>query len=220
MDHGVEMERVQLLVLALCGHFGKKGSGMNAFASLTTDANEVAGVAPPLSMKLAVAAVGVEKAPAWLQAKWQGQTNEMFVYGETRKEYAKGGFLSATLFFHRFGGLAPLTGSSRQWDPHLKRDLDAYLTEAIDKGWQLPPTTEPKILFEVGGNILRRVRGYNRLIEGLLPKLDLFVTVDSRLSNTALHSDYVLPAAAWYERDDITWATPLAPFSQATTKAT
>ncbi|MBI4515322.1 MAG: molybdopterin-dependent oxidoreductase [Deltaproteobacteria bacterium] len=217
--HGVEMERVQLLVLALCGHFGKKGAGMNAFPSLTTDANEAAGVAPALPMKLALAAVGLEKAPAWLHAKWQGHTNEMFIYGETRKEYAKGGFLSATLFFHRFGALAPLTGSSRRWDPHLKRDLDAHLTEAVEKGWQLLPTTEPKIFFEVGGNILRRVRGYDRLIDGLLPRLKLLVTVDSRLSNTARYSDYVLPAAAWYERDDITWATPHAPFSQATTKA-
>jgi len=52
---------------------------MNAFPSLTTDAQEVAGIAPPLPMKLALAAVGLEKAPAWLQAKWEGLTNEMFI---------------------------------------------------------------------------------------------------------------------------------------------
>ena len=45
------------------------------------------------------------------------------------------------------------------------------------------------------------------------------VTIDWRMSNTALHSDYVLPAAAWYEKDDITWATPLSPFSQVITRA-
>ena len=217
--HGVEMERVQFLVLALCGHYGKKGSGMNAFASLTTDANEAAGIAPSLPMKLALAAVGVEKAGAWMQAKWHGLTNEMFVYGETRKEYAKRGFVSATLFFHRYGGVGPLTGSSRRWDPHLPRELDAYLDEAVAKGWQHTPTTEPKIFFEVGGNILQRVRGYDRLIDTLLPRLDLLVTVDSRMSATARYSDYVLPAAAWYERADITWATPHAPFSHVTTTA-
>jgi len=217
--HGIEMERAQILLLALCGHFGKKGSGMNAFPSLTVTSNGVAGIAPPLSMKLAVAAVGLEKAPAWARAKWQGLTNEMFVYDETRKEYLKGGMISAALFFHRFGGLAPLTGSSRRYDPHLKRDLDAYIEEAVEKGWQLLPKTEPKIFFEVGGNILRRVRGWNRLIDGLLPRLDLLVTVDSRMSTTALYSDYVLPAAAWYERADITWATPHAPFCHVTTKA-
>jgi anaerobic selenocysteine-containing dehydrogenase len=39
------------------------------------------------------------------------------------------------------------------------------------------------------------------------------------MSQTALHSDYVLPAAAWYEKDDITWATPIAPFAHVTTRA-
>ena len=67
--------------------------------------------------------------------------------------------------------------------------------------------------------MLRRVRGYQKMLENLFPKLDLVVTLDWRMSNTALHSDYVLPAAAWYEKDDITWATPLSPFSQVITKA-
>ena len=218
--HAVEMERVQFLVLALCGHFGKQGSGMNAAPWLTIDGAEAAGMARPLPLKLGLAAMAAEKAPALLRAKWDGQTTEMFIYGEARKEYAKGGFVSSALFFHRFGGLAPLTGSARRWDPHLKRDFDAYLTDAVAKGWQHLPQTEPKIFFEVGGNVLRRVRGYDRLVDGLFNKLSLAVTVDSRMSNTALYSDYVLPAAAWYERDDITWATPLAPFAHATTKAT
>jgi nitrate reductase alpha subunit len=45
------------------------------------------------------------------------------------------------------------------------------------------------------------------------------VTVDWRMSNTALLSDYLLPAASWYEKDDITWATPIAPFAHVTTRA-
>jgi anaerobic selenocysteine-containing dehydrogenase len=39
------------------------------------------------------------------------------------------------------------------------------------------------------------------------------------MSNTALYSDYVLPAAGWYEKDDINFGTPLSPFSHATTRA-
>jgi len=38
------------------------------------------------------------------------------------------------------------------------------------------------------------------------------------MSYTALHSDYVLPAATWYEYDDIPWTTPIAPFAHATTR--
>jgi nitrate reductase alpha subunit len=39
------------------------------------------------------------------------------------------------------------------------------------------------------------------------------------MSNTALLSDYLLPAASWYEKDDIAWATPIAPFAAVTTRA-
>lgn len=218
--HGLEMERAQILVLALCGQIGKKGSGMNAFPWLAIDANEAASVARPLALPLAVAALAAETAPAFLRAKWNGYTTEMFLLEEMRKEYANGGFVPLTLFFHRFGGTAPLGGSSRRWDPHLQRDLDDYLATAVEKKWQLVPTAEPRVFFQVGGNILRRARGYDRLVQHLVSKLALLVTLDWRMSHTAAHSDYVLPAAAWYERDDITWATPLAPFAHATTAAT
>ncbi len=218
--HGVEMERVQILVLALCGQFGRKGSGFNAFPWLTIEASEAAGVAPSMPLKLAMITLGAQAAPGLLKSKWKGETTEMFLGRAAREEYAKGGFISSTLFAHQLGGLSSITGSAKQWDPTLKRDFDAHLREAEEKGWQLVPKVAPEILFEVGGNFLRRWRGYDRAIDNLLPKLPLLVTVDWRLSATALHSDYVFPAAAWYERDDITWATPIAPFAQATTAAT
>jgi nitrate reductase alpha subunit len=89
----------------------------------------------------------------------------------------------------------------------------------LDKGWQAVPETPPRVFFESGGNFFRRIRGYDRLIEHLLPKLDLAVTIDWRMSNTALHSDYVLPAAGWYEKDDICWGSSVAPFCHITTRA-
>ena len=101
----------------------------------------------------------------------------------------------------------------------MKREIDDYLAEALEKGWQFAHEVQPRILFEDGGNLLRRIRGYQKIIEVLLPKLDLLVTLDWHMSNTALYSDYVFPAAAWYEKDDITWATTLAPFAQVITRA-
>ncbi|MBW2422346.1 MAG: molybdopterin-dependent oxidoreductase [Deltaproteobacteria bacterium] len=53
----------------------------------------------------------------------------------------------------------------------------------------------------------------------MLPKLDLMVTVDWRMSNTARYGDYVLPAAGYYEKNDIAWGSGIAPFSHPTTKA-
>jgi DMSO reductase family type II enzyme molybdopterin subunit len=217
--HGLEMERVQFLVLALCGQFGKKGSGISAFPWLSL-ASEALVVAPgTLSPKMGLVALAAKAAPSLIMAKLRGYTNEMFMYESARHEYSKGGFLPGSLFFHVAGGLDANTGRSAEWDPHMKRELKDYLDESIAKGWQTAPSTEPRILFEVGGNILRRIRGYDKLYQGLLPKLDLLVTVDWRMSNTALHSDYVLPAAGWYEKDDITWATPISPFAHVTTRA-
>ncbi|MBW2233234.1 MAG: molybdopterin-dependent oxidoreductase, partial [Deltaproteobacteria bacterium] len=218
--HGIEMERVQILVLALAGQIGKKGSGITGFPFLSITGADALGMAPGwLPPKLGLKAVALESAPAFIKSKLAGLTDEMTLYELTREEYKSGRYISANLFFHAHGGLADRFGSSQRWDPYLQRNLQSYLDEAVEKGWQQVPVTPPRIFFEVGGNILRRVRSYDQLYEGFLPKLDLLVTVDWRMSNTALHSDYVLPAAAWYERDDITWATPIAPFAHVTTRA-
>ena len=210
----MEMERTQLLVMALCGQFGKKGSGLNAFPMISIDGNFPVGVAPPPMPDLGsfVSMLRDGMRPA------DDETEEMFYLRTMRELHEAGNFISSALLFHVHGGLAPLTGGARRWDPHQPRETGEYLQEAFDKGWQLPPPA-PRIFFSSGGNILRRVRGYDRLHEGFLPKLDLMVTLDWRMSQTAYHSDYVLPAAGWYERDDIVWATPIAPFTQATTRA-
>jgi DMSO reductase family type II enzyme molybdopterin subunit len=219
--HGIEMERAQILVLVLAGQVGKKGSGINSFPAMTT-----AGVAAAIiSTGTFPARVGslltmVGAAPEFLRGKWKGLTDEMIIYQMAREEYRKGGYLPGMLYFHFQGGLDAQYGSSARWDPTMKRDLKEYLAESIEKGWQIvSPQTRPRIFFEVGGNVLRRTRAHDRLHETWLPKLDLLVTLDWRMSTTALHSDYVFPAAGWYEKDDITWATPIAPFAHVTTRA-
>jgi len=218
--HGVEMERAQILVLALAGQIGKKGSGINAFPWLSLGGVEGLNLAPgDRSPMLGMLTLAAKSIPGMVKSKLRGDTMEMFMYESAREEYSQGGFLASALFMHMEGGLDKNTGRSREWDPHMKRDLKDYLDESIAKGWQTAPSGSPRMIFEVGGNMLRRVRGYDKLYEGLLPKLDMLVTVDWRMSNTALHSDYVFPAAAWYEKDDITWATPISPFAHVTTRA-
>ncbi len=218
--HGLEMERAQILVMALAGQIGRKGSGMHGFPFLSlggVDGFNVAdgAYAPGIGMAL----LGAKAAPEMARMKLRGFSMEMIFYELARKEYERGGFASSALFFLKHGGMEDLYGSAGRWDPSLPREFSAYLEESLAKGWQFAPPTKPRILFEVGGNVFRRLRGYDRLEERLLPKLDLLVTFDWRMSNTALQSDYVLPAAGWYERDDVTWATPIAPFAHVTTRA-
>ncbi|MEU4564909.1 nitrate reductase subunit alpha [Actinoplanes sp. NPDC023936] len=50
--------------------------------------------------------------------------------------------------------------------------------------------------------------------EAPVGKLDLLTTLDFRMTNTGLHSDLVLPAATWYEKNDIS-TTDMHPFVHA-----
>ena len=54
--------------------------------------------------------------------------------------------------------------------------------------------------------------------EDVTGKLDLVVTVDYRMTTSSLHSDIVLPAASWYEKNDIS-STDMHPFIHPFSKA-
>ncbi|MCP5042453.1 MAG: molybdopterin-dependent oxidoreductase [bacterium] len=218
--HGMEMERGMILAFAMAGQLGKKGAGIAAFPYLSIAGPDALAVADGrLPPKLGLAALGLMSAPAMAKMAWDGYTTEMMIGEFARLEYKQGRYLATPLWLYEYGGLKELYGSAKRWDPSLPRDFEEYYDEAVSKGWQIVPKTPTRILFEVGGNLLRRVRGYDRMMDGLLPNLDLLVTLDWRMSNTARHSDYVFPAAGWYEKDDITWGSPITPFCHVTTRA-
>ncbi|MCP5065731.1 MAG: molybdopterin-dependent oxidoreductase [bacterium] len=218
--HGMEMERGVLLVFALTGQFGRRGAGYSAIPQLSVSgAAAFTPISGKYSPKLGVALMTAPMAPKMLQMKLAGYSDEMLLYQMARLDYARGNLVATPLFHYQHGGLKELYGGASKWDPHVERDFQEYLDEAVDQGWQFVPGGAPRIMFSAGGNMFRRVRGYHKLMEHMLPKLDLLVTIDWRMSNTALYSDYVLPAAGWYEKDDITWASAMAPFSHVTTAA-
>jgi len=66
-----------------------------------------------------------------------------------------------------------------------------------------------------GRQVPAEVKWHERAPEG---KLDLLVTLDFRMSTTALHSDIVLPAATWYEKDDLS-TSDMHPFIHPFSKA-
>jgi len=218
--HGLEMERAQILAFALAGQIGRKGAGIGAFPYLSiAGPDALAFASGRLPPKVGLAALGLQSVPEMIRMKWDGYSDEMMLSALGRLEYMKGNFLATPLFLYMYGGLEELYGGAGAVDPHMRRSFKEYFDEAVARGWQIVPQTPPRILFEVGGNLLRRVRGYDRLLGGLLPRLDLLVTVDWRMSNTARFSDYVFPAAGWYEKNDITWGSPITPFSHVTTAA-
>lgn len=217
--HGDLMMRAQILVFALCGQMGKKGAGYDTLPLLYIDGSLRLPLARSLG-RLDAFKMTVPLLPSFLTMKAKGYTNELIFYELARKLFAPQG-VNSVLFWYLHGGLKEISGRSREWDGYLKRELDEYIEEARRREWQpFPPEKEPRVFFAVPGNALRRVRGAQRLREHLWPKLDLIVTVDLRMSSTALYSDYILPAASSYEKADVSlWNTPLSPFAHATNAA-
>ncbi len=218
--HGLEMERAQFLAFALAGQFGRKGSGINGFPNLWLSGHEGlivgSGSLPP---RLGLVAEGLPVALDVLEMKWDGYTPEMVMYELMRRRHAGGGQPSSAIFLYEHAGLADDLGGSKKWDPSQQRESHEYLEEAFEKGWQVPARNRPRLFFEAGGNYLRRNRGYPKILAELWPKLELIVTLDWRMNFTALHSDFVLPIAAYYEVNTIPWTTPIAPFAHVTTQA-
>ncbi len=209
--HGDLMERAMALLLGLTGNWGKKGTGTRSWAVMGMDGGvflrrkegpgqeaaqkHIAGL---IAMRRLAAAADPSMTPEMIQNRVAEQAVELGGMGNT--------IPPVFLWYHH-------CGYKERWDnpdnndPDMKRSFSEYLKEAADKGWWDPSyakryeSVEPRVLFEAGGNMLRRQRGGQKLLlETLWPKLKMIVSVDYRLTTTGLHSDYVLPAAQHYEK--------------------
>lgn len=106
-------------------------------------------------------------------------------------------------FLYVHGGYDKVWDRKEFADASLPRPLADYVKQAIEKNWiPMRPAkgASPRALICVGANSLRRWPMPQVAEEHLWPKLDLVVSVDFRMSTTARKSDYVLPAAGYYEK--------------------
>jgi len=209
--HGDLMERAMALLLGLTGNWGKKGTGTRSWAIMGLDAQSF------LTRKDGAGQEAAQRHIAGLIAMRQllansdpTMTAEMVQNraAELAGELGGLGFSMppAFLWYYQFGYKERWNDPENN-DPTMKRSFDEYVEEAMAKGWFQPRASsaykdvEPRVLFEAGGNMLRRQRGGQKLLlEHLWPKLTTIVSVDYRLTTTGLYSDYVLPAAQHYEK--------------------
>jgi DMSO reductase family type II enzyme molybdopterin subunit len=217
--HGNLVMRAQALVFSLTGQFGKKGSGLAGVSFMVQDGtNKVTLAGLPLGRRVSlIADVVAETVRLWLR----GYTDEMMVYETYRRVHETGELTSGALFWYVHGGVIEASDKLGDWDPHLKRPVREVLEESLAKDWQHVwprPGNDPRVMFVMGSNPLRRVRSYPLLLKNLWPKLRTIVTLDSRMTTTALHSDYILPVSGWYERTELKWVTALTPFIHAGAK--
>ena len=93
------------------------------------------------------------------------------------------------------------------------RPLTQYDREAREKNW-MPrfPRKQTRAWVTGGNNVLRRSNLPQRSLEHLWPELELVVDVNPKFTLTGMHSDYLLPAAGYYEKRGIKYAVAYIPY--------
>jgi DMSO reductase family type II enzyme molybdopterin subunit len=213
--HADLMVRAYLLVLALTGNWGRKGTGPVEWSIAGFDGPFIFGAKQEdgleetrrvLKMREAALQIFKQEDPT--------RTDEMLGIEMTARMAPQQGMVPPAFLWYYHCGYQD-NWNRRQWnDPAMQRSFDEYFEEALEKDWwqgmvRPGPQTPPRVYFEVGGNALRRTRGgQNQLLPNFWPKLKCIVTVDWRMSTTGLFSDYFLPVAQHYEKVNFQFSTP------------
>ncbi|MCK6563481.1 MAG: molybdopterin-dependent oxidoreductase [Dehalococcoidia bacterium] len=225
--HGDLIERVQCLVLAASGNWGKKGTGIRCWAAGMHDGLFISSNKPgPGAANTEIVLAGRDAAVAAMKATDPTMTTEIAVRElgmlAARMEASGGGpgggpsgssTVPAMMWYYQ-GGYRDRWNKKEWGDESLPRKFDEYFNEALEKGWWLGmdkprPEAPPRVLIECGGNMLRRTRGgKTALLPTLWQQLKTIVTIDFRMSQTALYADYFLPAAQHYEKVSFHIPTP------------
>lgn len=114
--------------------------------------------------------------------------------------------------FHFPSGLVnTLLGASPQWrnpDPEKRAITIPWLCipDVMDTDTYNGKPFPVKAFLNIAQNAFSNQSEQKRFLEEILPKIDFVVTHDSRMTDTCRYSDIVLPAAHYFEMDDISCA--------------
>ncbi len=203
--HADLFQRSTHLLLALTGNWGRKGTGTGWWNVTHGDGLLISASKPKAGHEGTEAALAMMDAfEQALKASDPTMTDEIASFEMFRSPAARQ-MVPPFFFWYWHCGFRD-RWNNESWGEPMDRRFDEFVEEALEAGWwdglQRPgPDTPPRVLIECGGNILRRTRGGREaMLANLWPKLDLIVTIDFRLSATAMHADIVLPAAQHYEK--------------------
>ncbi len=175
--HNDLMNRAMILIVALTGNVGVNGGGFNHY-------------------------VGQER--VWPE---HGFLQLAFPRGPGKQR-----FQNTTLWTYCH---------SQMRDPHrvAGKPIEHYIHESVRQGWMpLWPRNDwaalrpeqmhdlprkPRALIVWRANYLNQAKGNEALLRSLWKQLDLIVDINYRMDTTALFSDVVLPAASYYEKNDL-----------------
>ncbi len=225
--HGDLMERSLLLAMALSGNWGKPGTGFNCF--LIPDV----GLFLSGALEHPVDEWGIERLgfTRMLSSKIEQLRNPDISDEEASirldvKSAQVVGNVPPAFFFYNHAGYDELWDNPDWKDPSNPRTFGDYLRESVEKKYyskgQAKPTPEqtPQVMMLMAHNPLRRQRsGRRTYVEKLFPKLKMLFAIEPRMSSSAAFCDIVLPAAWYYEKDDMTMTFALNPYTALIEKA-
>ena len=211
--HSDLFQRAMILLMALTGNQGKSGGGMRVAAWWGLDGLDKLGAGIDLTAMDYLRII-----PKAMRGLTPRDYESLFVKFSEQRATAP---LMPFLYVH--GGYREHWSKPEFQDPALPRDFDSYVRTAIERGWtQIHPPADrkPRVYIFSGCNPLRRWPASQIAKKHLWPKFDCIVAVNFRMSTSALHSDYVLPAAAYYEKYGIKYAQSYTPHIVVSDKAT
>jgi anaerobic selenocysteine-containing dehydrogenase len=196
--HGDLMERAMCLLLALTGNWGRPGSGIGSWGVLPD---------PGVPYGYGGKGRGAEALARRFIAKPNPTAEELAIRASMIQARLYSPTVPPFFFWYHHCGYRKVWDAMPSEELGLPRRVSEYVEEALRAGWwegfvRPDPSVEPRVLFIMGNNPLRRLRGGTRtLLKELWPKLRKVITVDFRWSTSALYSDLVLPAAFFYEKE-------------------
>jgi DMSO reductase family type II enzyme molybdopterin subunit len=216
--HSDLMNRSKLLCLSLKGAIGRKGAGyqgcgwvdLGGFGEHMQVEHE--GLRGKLGMMLNL----MSPSDLWnitMDIMMERKTQEQVTRDGERKYEDE--ILCATnvtsLDLHHQGIVPDL---DRELADDYPRPFSDYFDESVAKGWDknLPRSGSPKIFFSGGSNLIRRTNNTQKFIDNIWNKMELIVDINPKFSFTAMQSDYILPAAGYYEKSGIKYSVSYVPY--------
>jgi DMSO reductase family type II enzyme molybdopterin subunit len=205
--HSDLVQRAIALLMAITGNQGRKGGGLRIASFWPIQGlEEISGgdFRPPLTEILKLAVRGLQR--GLTPSDWED------LYTRYSAHYPITPLLP---FLYHHAGYDGIWNQPQHQDASLPRDLSAYMQEAVQRGWvpiHPEPGTRPRVFIFSGCNPLRRWPSPQTAREHFWPRLDLIVSVNFRMSTSALWADLVLPAASYYEKYGVKYGVSAMPY--------
>ncbi len=207
--HSDLMHRSFALLMALTGNQGRPGGGLRMGSWWGVSGFDELGFGGPSKL---------QKALIQLTGRPAVRDIEAFLTKRSSEE----GSSPELPWLNVHAGYADLTDNPAYNDPANPLATGVALKTALERKWIAvypPPGRDPKVLLVNSINPLRRWAAPQVALKNLWPKLDLIVNINVQMSTTGLHSDILLPAAAFYEKIGIKYAWGFLPYLVLNDKA-